>query len=371
MLSLSITRDKLLRPANLVAGIVERKSTVPILGNILIKVENGVLSLSGSDSEIQLTTKLAVENATDGSTTVSAQKFIEILRSLPDQNQIAITQQSDASGQMLLRSGKSQFRLHTLPAEDFPTIAVGNDFLADFSIEQKRFRSLLDRVSFSMAQQDIRYYLNGMLLTTEDQTLSSVATDGHRLALASLVLEQAIGKIDVIIPRKTVLNLNKMLDNKDDNLNIKISNNQIILITEQTEIVSKLIEGKFPDHKRVIPTHYTKQIELDRHSFLDALQRASILCNEKLRGVHLQIAKETLKITGHNADQEESEEELSIQADFDPFDVGFNVNYLLDALSNLSDAEKVTMSVQDSNSSALITLPGQDNFKYVVMPMRI
>jgi DNA polymerase-3 subunit beta len=270
-----------------------------------------------------------------------------------------------------VRSGKSRFTLHSLPAEDFPTIAVGDQFLANFSIEQKKFRFLLDRVGFSMAQQDIRYYLNGMLLTTEDQVLSSVATDGHRLALASLILNEPINKIDVIIPRKTVLNLNKMLENKDDILSIKISNNQIILITDHTEIVSKLIEGKFPDHKRVIPTHYTKSIELNRGEFLNALQRASILCNEKLRGVHLQIAKETLKITGHNADQEESEEELLINADFDPFDVGFNVNYLVDVLSNLSDSEKVTMFVQDGNSSALITLPGQESFKYVVMPMRI
>jgi DNA polymerase-3 subunit beta len=370
MLNISITREKLLKPANLVSGIVERKSTIPILGNILIKVENGVLSLSGSDSEIQLTTKINVENSVDGATTVSAQKFIEILRSLPDQGEIVMTQQENLD-QLLVRSGKSQFRLHTLPAQDFPTIAMGDTFVADFSVEQKKFRKLLDRVGFSMAQQDIRYYLNGMLLTTEGQTLSSVATDGHRLALASLTLDQEIGKLDVIIPRKTVLNLNKMLENKEEILKLKISNNQIILITEHTEIVSKLIEGKFPDHKRVIPSNYTKNILLNRQELLNGLQRASILCNEKLRGVHLQIARDTLKITGHNADQEESEEEIAIAADFDPFDIGFNVNYLLDALSNLSDNSEINLSVQDTNSSAVITIPEQDDFKYVVMPMRI
>jgi DNA polymerase-3 subunit beta len=260
--------------------------------------------------------------------------------------------------------------LQTLPAEDFPRLAKPAGEQARFVVPQKAFKRLLGLVQYAMAQQDIRYYLNGMLLVVDQGTLQAVATDGHRLSWASIAIEGSFTRQEVILPRKTVLELSKLLDDSDTPLTIDILANQARFRFGSVELVSKVVDGKFPDYNRVIPTGHGKRIELDRATLLSALQRAAILSNEKFRGVRLVLGDDQLRIICTNSEQEEAEEELPIDYKGDALDIGFNITYLLDALSNLS-VERVKFAFGDANSSALVTMPERDDYKYVVMPMRI
>jgi len=360
-------RDTLLRPLQTVCGIVERRHTLPILANLVITKSGPSLSFLSTDLELQITTSAECASGTDnGATTVSARKLLDILRALPG-GDVSLSLNDK---RLTVQSGKSRFGLQTLPAEDFPTLSAAADFGASISIAQRAFRQLLAGVHFAMAQQDIRYYLNGMLLVVEGNQLIAVATDGHRLAFSSTEIEGNYPKQDVIVPRKTVLELQRLLEDIDDPLKIDIAASQIKFTFGPVELISKLVEGKFPDFQRVIPKGYKNHFLIGREELQRSLQRAAILTTDKFKGVRWQIEPGVLKINSSNADQEEASEELEIAYDGDAVDIGFNVTYLLDVLSN-TKADMLTISVGDANSSALITIPDNDHFKYVVMPMRI
>ena len=362
-----IARDALLRPLQAVSGIVERRHTLPILANVLLEQKDGKLHVTATDLEMQITAVSDMDGKDGQATTVGARKLQDLLRALPDDTTLNV----EASGSKLtVRSGRSRFNLQTLPAADYPRMGVATDRLQTLTLPQRDLRALLRSVAFAMAQQDIRYYLNGMLLVVDQATLQAVATDGHRLSWASLAVEGAYQRQEVILPRKTVLELGKLLGDVDDPVTIDILATQVRFRFSNVELVSKVVDGKFPDYNRVIPTGHTKRIQLGRPDLLAALQRAAILSNEKFRGVRIVLAAETLKIICTNSEQEEAEEELEVAYKGDPLDIGFNITYLLDALSNLT-VERVRFAFGDANSSALVTMPERDDYKYVVMPMRI
>jgi DNA polymerase-3 subunit beta len=362
-----IPRDALLKPLQAVSGIVERRHTLPILANVLLEQKNGKLHVTATDLEMQITAIADLEGKDGQATTVGARKLQDLLRALPDDAQINL----DATGsKMTVRAGRSRFNLQTLAATDYPRISVGQEQLQSLTLAQRDFRSLLRLAEFAMAQQDIRYYLNGMLLVVDNGSLQAVATDGHRLSWASLAIAGDFTRAEVILPRKTVLELAKLLEDSDTPVTIDILANQARFRFANVELVSKVVDGKFPDYNRVIPTGHGKRIELDRVTLLSALQRAAILSNEKFRGVRLVLADGQLRIICTNSEQEEAEEELPVEYAGETLDIGFNITYLLDVLSNIG-ADTVHVAFGDSNSSALVTLPGRDDYKYVVMPMRI
>jgi DNA polymerase III subunit beta len=362
-----IPRDALLKPLQAVSGIVERRHTLPILANVLLEQKNGKLHVTATDLEMQITAIADIEGKDGQATTVGARKLQDLLRALPDDAQINL----DATGsKMTVRAGRSRFNLQTLAATDYPRISVGQEQLQSLTLAQRDFRSLLRLAEFAMAQQDIRYYLNGMLLVVDNGSLQAVATDGHRLSWASLAIAGDFTRAEVILPRKTVLELAKLLEDSDTPVTIDILANQARFRFANVELVSKVVDGKFPDYNRVIPTGHGKRIELDRVTLLSALQRAAILSNEKFRGVRLVLADGQLRIICTNSEQEEAEEELPVEYAGETLDIGFNITYLLDVLSNIG-ADTVHIAFGDSNSSALVTLPGRDDYKYVVMPMRI
>jgi len=362
-----IARDALLKPLQAVSGIVERRHTLPILANVLLEQRDGSLYVTATDLEMQITAHSAMEGKDGQSTTVGARKLQDLLRALPDDATLNI---DVGNSKMTVRAGRSRFNLQTLAAGDYPRIGVATEQLQSLSLPQKDLRALFKLVEFAMAQQDIRYYLNGMLLVLDKSTLQAVATDGHRLSWASIGVAGDFARQEVILPRKTVLELGKLLTDSDDTVTIDILANQVRFRFSNVELVSKVVDGKFPDFNRVIPVGHGKHVELDRVTLLSALQRAAILSNEKFRGVRVVLGPDQLKIICTNSEQEEAEEELPIEYKGDALDIGFNITYLLDALSNLS-VERVKFAFGDANSSALVTMPERDDYKYVVMPMRI
>jgi DNA polymerase-3 subunit beta len=362
-----IDRDALLKPLQAVSGIVERRHTLPILANVLLEPKDGRVEITATDLEMQITAVADLAGKDAHATTVAARKLQDLLRALPDDATLSV----DTSGnKMTVRAGRSRFNLQTMAAGDYPRISLGTEQLQTLSLPQKNLRALLKRAEFAMAQQDIRYYLNGMLLVIDKSSLQAVATDGHRLSWASLAIDGDFSRQEVILPRKTVLELGKLLADSDDPVTLDILANQVRFRFANVELVSKVVDGKFPDYNRVIPTGHGKLIELDRLELLSALQRAAILSNEKFRGVRLVLSGDTLKIICTNAEAEEAEEELEVAYKGDPLDIGFNITYLVDVLGNLA-SERVNLAFGDANSSALVTMPGRDDYKYVVMPMRI
>lgn len=362
-------KDTLLKPLQTVTGIVERRHTLPILSNVLIERKNEETSFIATDLEIQITTSTQDSNTVgEGhSVTVAAKKLQDILRALPDKTEVTLeTTENRLQG----KAGKSRFSLQTLPVEDFPKFPENTESQAKITVKQNDLKHLLYLVQYAMAQQDIRYYLNGLLLLMEENHLKAVATDGHRLAFALLTLEVPQEKREVILPRKVILELAKQLNDTDEPVTVEVLQNQVRFIFSNVILISKVVDGKFPDYNRVIPVDHQKQFDVNRLLLLQTLQRASILSNEKFRGVRLILTTGNLRIVCNNAEQEEAEEELEVQYDGDALDIGFNVTYLLDVLNNLT-SETVRCSFGDANSSALITIPENDDFKYVVMPMRI
>lgn len=360
-------RDQLLSPLQSVCGIVEKRHMLPILSNVLIQKKGSELKLLATDIEIQITTRAPGVTGEDSATTVGARKLQDILRSLPEAAEVSL---SLDERKMQLKAGKSRFNLQTLPAEDFPRMTASSEQSTRLVVSQKQMKRLLSLVQYAMAQQDIRYYLNGLLLVAKGNQLRVVTTDGHRLAYAAETLPETPAPIEVILPRKTVLELSRQLNDSEDSLEIILTPTQACFNFNQIELVSKLIDGKFPDYERVIPQHHEKIIKLSREQFLRSLQRVAILTNEKFRGVRLLLGAGNLKIISSNAEQEEAQEEIEIDYSGEPLDVGFNVNYLLDILNNVAQ-ENIELHLADANSSALFILPGYDTFKYVVMPMRI
>jgi len=373
MIVLKAAQEKVLSALQVVAGIVERRHTLPILANVLIRKTGDQVEFTTSDLEIQVRTAASLGgDADDYAITVGAKKLIDILKSLPSDQIISL---SANQSKLTLQANKSRFTLQTLPAEDFPLVQQAADFGPAFSVPQKTLKALISQVHFAMAVHDIRYYLNGILFVAEGQTLTLVATDGHRLALAQATLDVEMPRQEVILPRKTVLELQRLL--KDDPkgeeeqlIEMRFAGNQAKFNFAGLEFVTKLVEGKFPDYNRVIPKNHKHHITLGRATLLSSLQRAAILTSEKFKGVRLNVAPGQMGIASSNAEQEEAKEELEIDYGGDSFEIGFNVGYLMDVLANMSQ-DMVTVSLQDANSSALITNPEIEGFKYVVMPMRI
>ncbi len=372
MIVLKATQDKVLSVLQSVSGIVERRHTLPILANVLIRKTGSTLQFTTSDLEIQIRTSAELDGDPGTfTTTVGARKVIDILRTLPSDQTVSL---ESSQNKLILKGGKSRFTLQSLPAEDFPLVQESPSYGPVFSVPQKTLKALLSQVSFAMAVHDIRYYLNGILFVAEGKKLALVATDGHRLAYTSATLDVEVPKQEVILPRKTVLELQRLLsDAGGDNepqIQMQFASNQAKFSFEGMEFVTKLVEGKFPDYNRVIPRNHNNHVTLGRTVLLASLQRSAIMTSDKFKGVRLNIEPGALRVTANNAEQEEASDELDIDYGGEPIEIGFNVSYLIDALGNM-DQEMVTLSLADSNSSALVTIPNNDSFKYVVMPMRI
>ena len=364
-----INREALLKPLQAVSGIIERRHTLPILSNVLLERSASRISFVATDIEIEITASTPSDSEDDAkSLTVGARKLLDILRALPDSSEVSLALQDK---RLQIKSGKSRFNLQTLPAEDFPRLAASEGPHSRFSMPQKMLRGLLGLVQYAMAQQDIRYYLNGLLMVIEGETLKLVATDGHRLAYASRDLGAGdLAKQEVILPRKTIIELSKLLADSDDPVAIELSSNQARFSFGDVVLISKLVDGKFPDYGRVIPQDQPKHLRLNRPELLASLQRAAILTSDKFRGVRWVLSNGVLKIICINTEQEEAQEELDVDYKGDALDIGFNVGYLLDVLNNL-EVDLIDCSLGDANSSALFTVPDRGDFKYVVMPMRI
>ncbi|MGZ5272598.1 MAG: DNA polymerase III subunit beta [Ramlibacter sp.] len=368
MIVLKAPQEKVLSVLQSVAGIVERRHTLPILANVLIRKTAGQVQLTTSDLEIQIRTTADLGgDAGSFTTTVGARKLIDILRTMPSDQTVSL---ESSQNKLLLKGGKSRFTLQTLPAEDFPLVQEAASFGPVFSVPQKTLKDLLAQVSFAMAVHDIRYYLNGILFVAEGKQLSLVATDGHRLAFASATLDVEVPRHEVILPRKTVLEMQRLLSDAEGAIEMQFASNQAKFAFGGMEFVTKLVEGKFPDYNRVIPKNHKNSVTLGRAPLLASLQRTAILTSEKFKGVRLNVEPGTLRVASNNAEQEEAVDELDIDYGGDAIEIGFNVTYLIDALANM-DQDMVKLELADSNSSALITNPEDANFKYVVMPMRI
>lgn len=364
----TIQREALLKPLQLVAGVVERRQTLPVLSNVLLVVEGQQLSLTGTDLEVELVGRVTLEDAAEpGEITVPARKLMDICKSLPNDALIDIRVDEQ---KLVVKAGRSRFALSTLPANDFPTVEEGPGSLT-FTLVQSKLRRLIERTSFAMAQQDVRYYLNGMLIEVQTGVLRAVATDGHRLAMCSM--EAAIEnteKHQVIVPRKGILELARLLTEQDGEVSIVLGQHHVRATTGEFTFTSKLVDGKFPDYERVLPRGGDKLVIGDRQALREAFSRTSILSNEKYRGIRLQLATGQLKIQANNPEQEEAEEEVAVDYTGSSLEIGFNVSYLLDVLGVMT-TDQVRLILSDSNSSALVQEAGNDDSSYVVMPMRL
>lgn len=364
----SISRDALLKPLNLVAGVVERRQTLPILANVLMVLDGDRLSLTGTDLEVELVGRVQLDSAGDsGEVTVPARKLVDICKSLPEGSDIDFTVKDNKA---MVKSGRSRFTLSTLPAREFPNVedSMGTHQL---TVKQGQLKRLIDRTAFAMAQQDVRYYLNGMLWELSSGQLRVVATDGHRLALCTLQEKVNVnGDTQVILPRKGVLELARLLLEEEAEIAIVIGSNHIRATTNDFTFTSKLVDGKFPDYQRVLPRSPDKIVLGSRLELRQAFTRTAILSNEKYRGVRLKLMENTLDILANNPEQEEAEETVPVEYQGDGLEIGFNVSYLLDVLGVLS-GEKIKLSLADPNSSALLEESDAGDSLYVVMPMRL
>jgi DNA polymerase-3 subunit beta len=365
-MKLTAEREKLLTPLQAVIGVVERRQTMPVLANVLLGVRQGQLAITATDLEVELVAAADVSVVQAGDITVPGRKLLEILRALPEKLAVSLNLEGE---KIVIKAGRSRFSLATLPAAEFPVI---DDINSQQSVEisRKELLRLLEKTHFSMAQQDVRYYLNGMLLEIESQSLRAVATDGHRLALCETPLAvKANSSQQVIIPRKGVLELQRVLT-EEGSADLAIGTNHVRVQIGSVRFTSKLIDGRFPEYARVIPAAAPFSIRADRDVLRLALQRTAILSNEKYRGIRIIVKKNLLTVQAHNPEQEEAEEEIEVQYEGNDLEVGFNVNYLLDALSAI-DGQEVELGLTDSNSSCLIRSPGNATARYVVMPMRL
>jgi DNA polymerase III subunit beta len=365
-MKLTSSREDILSPLQSVIGVVERRQTMPVLANVLLSAREDKLSITGTDLEVELMATSSVSVGASGDITVPGRKLLDIFKALPEKTSVTLTTEGD---RVSLKAGRSRFTLSTLPAAEFPVVDEINS-QQTLSVPQGEFRRLIDKTHFSMAQQDVRYYLNGMLLETEGKALRAVATDGHRLALCETELEsRAKNSQQVIVPRKGVLELQRVLGT-EGNLELAVGTNHVRAQVGHVRFTSKLIDGRFPEYGRVIPANPTKLVEADREVLRAALQRTAILSNEKYRGIRLVLKSDLLTLQAHNPEQEEAEDQIEVEYKGDELEVGFNVNYLLDALAAI-ETEKVELGLTDANSSCLIRSAGTTATRYVVMPMRL
>jgi DNA polymerase-3 subunit beta len=366
-MEISISRDVLVKPLGQVAGVVERRQTLPILAYVLIRLNEGRLTMAGTDLEVEVLAATDLDGGSPGEMTVPARKLLDICRSLPAEATVKISQKGEKA---VVSSGRSRFTLVTMPSADFPGVEA-SEWTDEFEIPQGTLKSLLEATQFCMAHQDVRYYLNGLLLEVENETLRAVATDGHRMGMREVKLAQGpAGTRQVIVPRKGVLELSRFLDESDTPVKVSLGANHIRVVLPDLTFTSKLIDGRFPDYSKVIPQDQTKRIVLERQDLRNALSRAAILSNEKYRGVRLTLENQALRITAHNPEQEEAEEEVPIDYSGESLEIGFNVTYLIEAMGTLT-SEQVQIGLSDPNSSCTLTAPGDDATLYVIMPMRL
>lgn len=363
----TINRDSLVSPLQLVCGAVERRQTLPILSNVLLVLEGTTLSLTATDLEVELIAKVELAEAAEGGEiTVPARKFLDICKSLPSQDIEFILNNQKVS----IKCGANKFTLITLPASEFPAVeeTVGTH---ELNLQQSMLKGMMDQTAFAMAQQDVRYYLNGMLFEITDKKLKAVATDGHRLALCDLETDFIpTTKTEAIIPRKGIQELMRLLGNDENEVKVTLGTNHLRVVTNVFTFTSKLIDGKFPEYDRVLPKNGDRVLIIDREALKDSFSRASILCNEKYRGVKMNLSENLLSIHANNPEQEEAEIDLGVDFQGEELEIGFNVTYLLDVLNTMK-CEKVKWTLGDSNSSALIEDADNGNSVYVVMPMRL
>ena len=366
-MELKIERELLLKPLQQVIGVVERRQTLPILGNVLLKTSDNELSITATDLEIEMISHIQMQGGDFSETTLPARKFIDICKALPNDAMINIKVEGERA---TIRSGKSRFVLSTLPATEFPNIDAF-EALIEFKIAQKQLKKLIDQTHFAMAQQDVRYYLNGLLFEFSEELIRVVATDGHRLALCDETIATGVNELQqVIVPRKAVMELSRLLENSEEPVTVQLGSNHIRLTTGELSFITKLIDGRFPDYQRVVPQGGDKIVIADRNLIHQALSRASILSNEKYRSVRFTLSSGSLQVMANNPEQEEAEEEISVDYDGPSLEIGFNASYVLDAL-NVIDDEQVQLELTDQNSCCLIRSPASEEARYVVMPMRL
>ena len=367
----TVQREALLKTLTLVTGVVERRQTMPILANVLLDVDGDKLSMTGTDTEIEISGHLFLAEAAEspGSITVPAKKLLDICKSLPEGSMIRFVLNDNQK--MQVNAGRSRFSLTTLPANEFPNVEEGQS-QASFSVLQGQLKRLIDRTAFAMAQQDVRFYLNGMLWEVTNQRLRVVSTDGHRLAMCDLVSDaiHSDNKQNIIVPRKGIHELARSLTQDEEPIRISIGDNHLTAKTDDFTFITKLIDGKFPDYERVLPSAGSKIIIGSRMGLREAFNRASILSNEKYRGVKLELASGSLTIRANNPEQEEAEDSVEVDYQGDALEIGFNVSYLIDVTNVLTD-DMIKISLSDGNSSALIEEATDSDSIYVVMPMRL
>ena len=363
----TVARDALLKPLQLVSGVVERRQTRPILANLLMVLSNEELSLTGTDEEIEIVAKLGIQSVDEtGSTTVPAKKLLDICRSLPEGQEITCFLEEQ---KLIIKSGRSRFHLSTLPANDFPATETSESDL-HFSAPASMIKQLINSTAFSMAQQDVRYFLNGMLWEVEGSRLRCVATDGHRLAMCTKTLGMDFpNKFQAILPRKGVIELSKLLDG-DQTILFRLGNRHFCAETDAYTFTSKIVDGKFPDYEQVIPKNGKNIAIGDREILKQAFLRTAILSNENYLGVRLIFTSNLLTMIANNTEQEEAEEKVTIEYQDDDIDIGFNVSYLQD-ITNVIANEKIKITLSDSNNSALFEDTESSDTLYVIMPMRL
>lgn len=363
----SLPREVLLKPLAQVVNVVERRQTLPVLANLLVAVKDGQLFLTGTDLEVEMVARAEVADAESGETTIPARKLFEIVRALPDGSQVTLTLSNE---RVTVQAGRSRFTLATLPANEFPAVE-DLELVERLQLPEAGLKELIERTAFAMAQQDVRYYLNGLLLDLREDSLRCVATDGHRLALCETPLPASPQtRKQIILPRKGVLELQRLLEGGDRTIELELGRNHLRVRRADVIFTSKLIDGRFPDYEAVIPIGADKELRIDRELLRASLQRAAILSNEKYRGVKLELSPGQLRIVAHNPEQEEAQEEVEADTQVDALAVGFNVTYLLEALSSLK-SERVTINLRDANSSALVREADSDACRHVVMPLRL
>ena len=368
-MNINIQKEILEQPLSQIIGVVEKRQTLPILGNVYLELDENRLTLVGSDLETEITTRVHNVGGVDGKTTVSARKLFDICRSLPAESQLSLVIEED--NKMVVKAGKSKFTLQTLSAVDYPRLEE-TVWKQEFNLSQQQLNNLLTRTSFSMAQQDVRYFLNGLLIEVHDDHILSVATDGHRLAKTSVSVEGlGIDLVQSIVPRKAVIEISKFLDaGSEKPVNIKLNASHIFVQSGDFSFISKLIDGRFPDYEKVIPANLDKHIIINRSNLIEILSRAAILSNEKFRGVSLSISQNVLKVASHNPDQEHASDEMGVEYSAEDIEIGFNVNYLLEALK-ACDSENIDLGLLDPNTSCTFHAADNDDTLYLIMPMRL
>lgn len=366
-MKIKLQREALLRPLQSVIGVVERRQTLPVLGNVLLVADEQGMSLTATDLEVELVANSRPTVEEPGQVTVPARKLLDIVRNLPEGAELLLTLEGDRA---VITAERSRFTLATLPATEFPTVEdIGET--RPLRVPQADLRQLIEKTHFSMALQDVRYYLNGLLLELEPGRLRAVATDGHRLAVGELEGDVTPGEAQqVIVPRKGVQELLRLLDDSDEEVRVELGSNHMRVTLPELRFTSKLIDGRFPDYQRVIPTVEDRVMQTERDTLKQALVRASILSNEKYRGVRFMLSTDELRIQSNNPEQEQADEELSVSYQAEPMEIGFNASYLLDAL-NAVDGDRIQMGLVDSNSSTVVEDPDDNRYRYVVMPMRL